>query len=102
MGRHLHFPRGMFVYKAAGYLFQSATAEFNKVKLVDTYKTLKNTNSEVILSVHDELNFSSNDPELMDRVQTEMEDFHSEKARIKLRLSMVAEMKDGQNWFEAK
>lgn len=102
MGRHMHFPKGQFVYKAGAFLFQSATAEFNKVKMVDTYEIIKDTDSRLLLSVHDELNFSSNDPELMKEVEKEMEDFSSEKAKIKLRVPMVAEMKCGNNWFEAK
>jgi len=101
MGRHMHFPHGHYAYKAAGYLFQSATAEFNKVKMVDTYNMIENTDTEILLSVHDELNFSSNDPDLMEEVQEEMEDFHSDHARIKLRVPMVADMKSGNNWWEA-
>ncbi len=102
MGRHMHFPRGQFTYRAIAYLCQSATAEFNKVKMVDTHNIIKTTDTRLLLSVHDELNFSSNDPDLMEKVEQEMEDFQSDHARLKLKVPMVAEMKSGQNWFEAK
>lgn len=102
MGRRLRFPGGQFAYKAAGYLYQSATAEFNKVKMVDTWNLIRNTGTRLLLSVHDELNYSSNCPDTMERVKEEMEDFSSEKAKIKLRIPMVAEMGSGANWYEAK
>ena len=102
MGRHLRFPGGKYTYKAAGYLYGSATAEFNKVKMVETYNLLKGTGSYLLLSVHDELNFSSGDRDLMMAVKNEMEDYSSKKARIKLSVPMVVDAKSGPNWYETK
>lgn len=99
MGRHMRFPRGMFAYRAAGYLYQSATSEFNKTKMVTTHEMLKGTDSELLLSVHDELNFSSDDKKLMNDARIEMEDFSSEKAMIKLSVPMVVDPEVGENWY---
>jgi DNA polymerase I-like protein with 3'-5' exonuclease and polymerase domains len=102
MGRHLHFPDKRWTYRAVAYLCQSATAEFNKVKMVDTFNMIENTRSKILLTLHDELNFSSDDPVLMKKVEKEMSDFHSEKARLKLKVPMIAAMNSGKNWYEVK
>jgi DNA polymerase-1 len=102
MGRHFHFAGGKGTHKCVAFLCQSATAEVNKVKMVSTHRLTKGTCSRLLLSVHDEINFSSDDPKLMKEVETEMQDFHSEKARLKLRVPMISEMSNGNNWYEAK
>jgi len=100
LGRRLRFPDKRIVYKAGGFLFQSGTAEVIKMKMIDTWKYLKeNGGGRLLLSIHDELNFSV-DGDCGDLVNV-MQDFSSDSALIKMKIPMRVDMGIGNNWNEA-
>ena len=104
MGRKMHFPNGWFAHKAAGYLYQSGTAEAIKTKMIATWRTIKDEglDTQLLLSVHDELNFSTPkkgpDVQHMRRV---MQDFDSADAPFIMRVPMRVDPGLGINWYEA-
>lgn len=60
MGRRIRFPRGMFVHKAGGLIFQGTAADALKVKLVelDQYMQSIGDDARLLLNVHDEFDHS--------------------------------------------
>lgn len=103
MGRKMHFPRGQFAHKAAGYLYQSGTAEAIKTKMVETWRLIRDEglDARMLLSVHDELNFSIGDKGVVAPIKDAMEDFYSQDAPFRMRVPMRVEAGVGPNWFEA-
>lgn len=101
MGRHLRFPGGQFTHKAAGLLYQSGAADMQKIKMIECHKVAKENGSRLMLSVHDELNFSSErgaDIGVIDRAYC---DFSSDGARLKIRTPVKSTVGVGPNWWEA-
>lgn len=58
MGRHLRFPGGKYTHKAAGLVFQGTSADCMKVKMIEMHEVSKEMGFDMLLSVHDELDFS--------------------------------------------
>jgi DNA polymerase I-like protein with 3'-5' exonuclease and polymerase domains len=60
MGRRIRFPRGMFVHKAGGLIFQGTAADALKIKLVelDQYMQTLDGDARLLLNVHDEFDHS--------------------------------------------
>lgn len=100
MGRHMRFPKGQFVHKAGGYLFQSATAEAIKTQMVAVWELLKGTESRMLFSVHDEINGSLHDKKIIKEVRVIMEDFNAEK-NFEVRVPMLVDAGHGVNWWQA-
>jgi DNA polymerase-1 len=107
MGRKMHFPGKRFAYKGAGYLYQSGTAEAIKTKMIQTWRQIRDDNmtTSLLLSVHDELNFSYPDDSTgldeIDHLRAIMEDFSGPEAPFHMRVPMRVDPGYGDNWFEA-
>jgi DNA polymerase I-like protein with 3'-5' exonuclease and polymerase domains len=102
MGRHIRFPGGQFTHKASGLLYQSGAAEMQKIKIIECHKTAKEVGARLMLSVHDELNFSVHDnPEAAERLNETYCDFKSPEAVLRLRVPIRSSVGVGPNWWEA-
>lgn len=103
MGRHLRFPRGAY-YKAGGLVFQGSSADCMKQKMVELWPICKSEGIKMLLSVHDELDFSMEKSE-SDRqsklVKEVLETFDGERCPIKLRVPIKSSVELGPNWFVA-
>lgn len=106
LGRHIRFPRGMFVHKAGGLIFQGTAADCLKVKLVELdhmlYGEFKDSGARLLLNVHDEFD-TSVPPDRADiraainRVVTAF----GPGDRISLRVPVRTDQGVGPDWHEA-
>jgi DNA polymerase I len=107
MGRHIRFPNKFGVHKAAGLLFQSSSADSMKVKLVELDEYIRNDpNSELqlLLSVHDECNFSCIAPravEYQQEVKRILETFDGINCLIKYNVPIRCSVGIGDSWWDA-
>ena len=104
MGRHLRFPGGKYTHKAGGLVFQGSSADCMKQKMVELWPICKSEGISMLLTVHDELDFSmdrgkSNKQSLM--VKEVLEIFDGERCPIKLRVPIRSSVELGPNWFIA-
>jgi len=102
MGRHLRFPGGKFTHKAGGLVFQGTAADAMKLKMVEIHKLSKEYGYSMLLSVHDELNFSM--PVGMEHTKMIVDaytDFHGPTALMKFRIPITCEYGYGPNWHQA-
>lgn len=97
MGRHIRFPKGQFVHKAGGLVFQGTSADAMKLKLIE----LDAEGFDPMLSVHDETNFymAPNSVKRMARVKEILEDFNT--GALKCRIPIRAKGKAAKNWWAA-
>lgn len=99
MGRHIRFPRGM-TYKAGGLVFQGSSADCMKQKLIELWPICQKEGAPILLSVHDELDFSMGESaRQMPIVKEILEEFNH--GPIKLRIPIRASVGIGPNWYEA-
>ena len=80
---------------------QGTAADIMKIAMINVYKKLKENNlkSKIIFQVHDELLIEtelSEESQVKEILKTEMENV------IKLKVPLLAEVLEGNNWFEAK
>lgn len=105
LGRHIRFPRGQFTHKAGGLIFQGSAADALKVKLIETHKYLKSTNSgaRLLLNVHDEFDTSipKGRTDIMEEVSRIVTSFDGVASPIKFRVPVRTEQGFGPNWWEA-
>lgn len=104
MGRHIRFPGGQFTHKAAGLLYQSGAADMQKLKIIECHRLARQLgDARLMLSVHDELNFSlQKGAEKTRRIIEEAYcDFQSDNARLKLRVPIRCSSGLGPDWWEA-
>lgn len=105
MGRHLRFPGGKYTHKAGGLIFQGTSADCMKVKMVEAHERYKGTGARMLLSVHDELNFSvpmELRTEEFDRdIQQWYTRFDGVETPIHCRVPIQCEAAYGPNWWEA-
>lgn len=104
MGRHIRFPGGRFTHKAGGLVFQGSSADCMKQKMVEIHPIAKREGFQMLLSVHDELDFSM--PEKQSKQQAAMvkevlETFDGERCPIHCRVPIKSSMALGPNWWEA-
>lgn len=101
LGRRLHFPWENEAYKAAGLLFQGTCADIIKYKMVELYEQLQNTDSRLMLTVHDELCVSMG-PDC-DPVKTVelLQRFDGDVTPMKFRVPILCKAGVGDNWFLA-
>lgn len=106
LGRHIRFPRGMFVHKAGGLIFQGTAADCLKVKLVELdhmlYGEYKDSGARLLLNVHDEFDTSvppdrADIREAINRVVTAF----GPGDRIALRVPVRTDQGVGPDWHEA-
>jgi len=100
-GRHIRFPRGG-THKAAGLLFQGSSADCMKQKMVELDKEFAGTDTELLLSVHDENDFTM-DPknvEAKDKIKEILECFDG-KGGYQCRVPIKCSVNVAENWWEA-
>ena len=100
-GRRIRFPGGQFVHKAAGLLYQSGAADMQKIKIIECHKLAQEVGCRLMLSVHDELNFSATEERDIIRLNEAYCDFSSEHAALRIRTPIVSSVGVGPNWWEA-
>ena len=104
MGRHIRFPNGQFTHKAGGLVFQGTSADCMKQKLIELHPISKKEGFRLLLSVHDEVDFST--PKRKGKkhaalVKHHLEIFDGERCPIKCRVPILSDVKLGPNWWEA-
>ena len=78
---------------------QGTAADIMKIAMINVYDRLRNMKSKLILQVHDELlveTYPEEIEEVKDILKKEMESV------IKLKVPLLADLSEGNNWFEAK
>ena len=78
---------------------QGTAADIMKIAMINVFYKLKNMKSKLILQVHDELLIEAFPDELEEVrkiLKSEMENV------IKLKVPLIAELSEGNNWYEAK
>lgn len=104
MGRHIRFPGGKFTHKAGGLVFQGTSADCMKQKMVELHPISKREGFKMLLSVHDELDFSVPDEVVvptMTAMKKVLETFDGEQCPIHCRVPILSSMAAGPNWWEA-
>jgi DNA polymerase I-like protein with 3'-5' exonuclease and polymerase domains len=100
MGRHLRFPGGKFTHKAGGLVFQGTAADCMKYKMIEMWKQSKKWGVRMLLSVHDELNFSVARPTtgLTDQL---VSCYTRYDGPIKFRVPITCSAAYGKDWYAA-
>lgn len=105
MGRHIRFPQGMYTHKAGGLVFQGTSADCMKQKMVELWPYCTNNGIKMLLSVHDELDFSipeSGAEERATDIKQQLEVFDgSERHPIFCRVPIRSQVELANNWFDA-
>jgi DNA polymerase I-like protein with 3'-5' exonuclease and polymerase domains len=105
MGRHIRFPQGMYTHKAGGLVFQGTSADCMKQKMVELWPYCANNGIKMLLSVHDELDFSipeSGAEERATDIKQQLEVFDgSERHPIFCRVPIRSQVELANNWFDA-
>lgn len=93
-GRRIHLPKNK-AYKAGGYVFQSTSADLMKMKLVELESALRGTRTELILPVHDEFDFITDNDRDVKTIKEILEDIPQ------LKIPVRSEVNIDDNWWEA-
>lgn len=103
MGRHIRFPGGKFTHKAGGLIFQGTSADCMKVKMIEMHKISKETGYDMLLSVHDEQDFSCPNElvEVAEKQITECLQGFKENDTIHCRVPILSDVTSAENWWEA-
>lgn len=103
MGRHIRFPGGQFTHKAGGLVFQGTSADCMKQKMVEMYEPCKKEGIQMLLSVHDELDFSVpvEAKKLLPQIVSWYTTFDGVRCPIKCDIPIKCEAAFGPNWFIA-
>ena len=107
LGRHIRFPKGQFVHKAGGLIFQGTSADCMKQKMIEMDRFLREWNrvhgrdDRMVLTVHDELDFSVDDELVRPEIEREFTRFDGEITPIKCRIPITCEIGVADNWFDA-
>jgi DNA polymerase I-like protein with 3'-5' exonuclease and polymerase domains len=104
MGRHIRFPNGQFTHKASGLIYQSTSADLNKINIITVSKFLRENieGSRLLLNIHDE--YSMSVPLDCDwdhwgrQLRDAIQDSHKDRIRIPIRLDF-SEL--AANWWLA-
>lgn len=100
-GRRLRFPGGQFTHKAGGLILQAANADSIKSIMVAMHRLLRGSRSRLLLSVHDECDFSLDPSDrangLVDVIRECMESLGGVPCKVPHR----CEPEIGPNWWEA-
>lgn len=102
-GRHIRFPGGQFTHKAGGLVFQGTSADCMKLKMVEMYEPCKNEGIDILLSVHDELDFGVPEESkgFLPEIERMYTTFDGITTPIKCDVPIKCEAAFGPNWFEA-
>lgn len=99
-GRHIRFPRGQFTHKAGGLILQSANADAIKSIMVAKYALFKNTNSRLLISVHDETGSSIDIEDKTNGIIEEMKKIMESLGGVKCRIPHRCDPVAAANWWE--
>lgn len=101
-GRHLRFPGGKATHKAGGLVFQGSSADCMKQKMVELWPVCKKEGMHMLLTVHDELDFSMPDGVRQSSIVKEaLETFDGVRCPIECRVPIRSDVALGANWFVA-
>ena len=104
LGRRIRFPDGRFTHKAAGLVFQGTSADCMKLKMVELAPTCIKEGWPMLLSVHDELDFSTPVKEVKKAkpvIKKILETFDGESCPIKCRVPIRSNVEFNANWWES-
>lgn len=103
MERHIRFPGGKFTHKAGGLVFQGTSADCMKQKMIEMWPKCKERGISMLLSVHDELDFSVPEPssELTEDMRRWYTTFDGVTTPIHCRVPIACDAAYGDNWYEA-
>lgn len=104
MDRHIRFPAGKFVHKAAGLVFQATSASAMKLKMIELDEVCQKEGSPYLLSVHDEHNVSipkSKTKTMSPRIKAILECFDGVNCEMKCDIPILSSVGVGANWFDA-
>jgi len=101
-GRHLRFPRGEFLHKASGLVYQGTAADLNKDNIIRVaeYLAAECPDGRILLNIHDELSLS------LPRDGQEVRHCHAIKAAIQDRPEIRVPLRIdfsvlSDNWWQA-
>lgn len=103
MGRHIRFPGRKFTHKAGGLVFQGTSADCMKQKMVELHPICKKMGFNMLLSVHDELDFSIPKKEvkcIVPKIKEVLEAFGPGDV-IECRVPIRSSIKTGSHWWDA-
>lgn len=102
MGRHIRFPNGKAVHKAAGLVFQGSSADAIKLKMIEFDEKLAGTDIRMLISVHDELGHSVPvGGELTDDMVRWYTTFDGIGCPIAFKVPITCDASYGDNWYMA-
>jgi DNA polymerase I-like protein with 3'-5' exonuclease and polymerase domains len=104
MERHIRFPGGKFTHKAGGLVFQGSSADCMKQKMVELWPVSQKEGFQMLLSVHDELDFSmpkKHSKQQAALVKKNLETFDGVECPIACRVPIRSSVALGPNWWEA-
>lgn len=103
-GRHIRFPGGQYVHKAAGLVFQGTSADSMKLKMIELDEVCEKEGAPYLLSVHDEHDVSvprSKTSKLPPKIKAVLECFDGVQCPIKCEVPILSSVAVGPNWWEA-
>lgn len=104
MDRHIRFPGGRATHKAAGLVFQGSSADCMKQKMVEMFPVCEKEGWPMLLSVHDELDFSipvKAKKKAGGWIKSTLETFDGKSCPIACRVPIRSSVAFGPNWWEA-
>lgn len=104
MGRHIRFPGGKFTHKAGGLIFQGTSADCMKVKMVELWPVCKDAGIRMLLTVHDELDFSTPKGKTKKQsaeIKRRLEVFDGIDCPIRCDVPIRSSLAHGSTWWEA-
>jgi DNA polymerase I-like protein with 3'-5' exonuclease and polymerase domains len=104
MDRHIRFPGGRATYKAGGLVFQGTSADCMKQKMIEIWPIAKKEGFSMLLSVHDELDFSfpkKQTKRLGSMMKKQLEVFDGVECPIHCRVPILSSVQGGVDWFDA-
>jgi DNA polymerase I-like protein with 3'-5' exonuclease and polymerase domains len=103
MERHIRFPGGKFTHKAGGLVFQGSSADCMKQKMIELHPVAKKEGFHMLLSVHDELDFSvpsKKEAKHIAMIKKSLETFDGDECPIQCRVPIRSSVAVGPNWWE--
>lgn len=102
-GRHIRFPGGHSTHKAGGLILQGSAGDALKQKMIELDAEFEGTETQLMLCVHDENDFSAprGDMRISKRIEEIYTDFSSAGAAIKCRIPITCDVGRGANWWQA-
>lgn len=85
-------------YKAAGLVFQGSSADLMKMKLVELNNVFKNTDTELVLAVHDEQDLITPDEDVEKNIKIIKEIVES---MPQLKIPIRSDIQAAKNWYIA-